>query len=471
MSLLILYIWSVFLCVVLGCLYIALFAKTDGRFVRKLFLGAFFLRLSMGIVLEYTGTMIGDEATYDMTGQALATLFPSVSGQDRNIVTYPVTITLRGQETRMSVPSWNLAYALHHLVTGQDLTLLANWIHGPAIFYLHALIYSIFGYTPFLIRTIAILLTSCVPIFVYRICLRVFEYRRDIARSAAWLAVWFPPIVYYSATHLKEPYTMFLLAWIICIIVEKGFKGLFSISFLFAFILILSFRGSFAQFLILALLLEGVRKILSVHNLISGRLVSLFLLYVGIACAFAANEYLSFAFGSVLGGDLTRAIGSDNSFYRFLIPNSGSFSVVSLKGLWFVGIVAFFSLLIPTPLIFTGIPDSVFDISFNLHAVLWYLFLPFLIYGIWRYFRQETPHYFFLIFIIVSTLGLGVAAFAGPGAERYRSCVLPFLVVFIPYTRKLLVDVINRHNFQILYFLYIAAGLHMVYMYAFLKFI
>src|SRR5262249_31886264 len=149
---------------------------SDRRFLTWLYAAAALVRLVLGAGVYFSGNLYyfaGDAYTYDTLGWELA----------------------KGWAGNAQYTGW-----LRAQLKGTGHNGMIYWVAGN---------YALFGHSPWLLTCIQIVITSLIPVLVFRIALVLYGSRR-VARYSALMAAFFPSMIIWSCLLLKDALVIFL---------------------------------------------------------------------------------------------------------------------------------------------------------------------------------------------------------------------------------------------------------------------
>lgn len=390
----------------------------DRPFLFKLFAAGMLLRIMLYSILGFfsilkgnAGYLIGDSWTVHNWAWMLAQYL-----QDSKIIIYE---TFKGQIQIFEIP------IITHISYGFG-------YHGYTKFL--GFIYTLFGPMKFSARIFSCLMGVISGLFIYYIVKEIFGKR--VAKLAAILTVFFPSLVLWSITFLKEsPYIFFS-----CIVVWSFLKFMKTkrIFYLFIFILAIlgqnTLREKFSAISIMLplflsyFIVSGISWKKKAVILICLSIVMVPLLYRINIINKVSDEMtkcLRYTRGVVYMGGSSYKIFDEKYYIGGSMSHSDHISFIDFTKGFFKG--WFYLLFAPFPWkTYTGLQLMSYP-----QVILWYLLIPFIFIGMitaLRYKWKET----FIIFTYIILLGSVIAIGSGNIGTlfRHRDMVTPFFLIF-----------------------------------------
>ena len=415
-------ILCIFFCILLTYILIKSFAKEeDKHFILTIFLIGMGTRILLGTAIHLLSIYLHLGAYYcpDLSSDPLI--------EDR------FAFGLIGDGAFTSLKGWWWSQIWHDKI---KLDWFISGSQGPDPydyhFYLYAIFYYLFGFSQLAAKFINSLFSVGMAILIYYIAKDVFN--RRVAKVAAILSAFFPTIILWSVTALKEPISSFFL----CLTIFSLQRLIFQRKIRYLFPLFISFANIFIrqQFGIFTLLIAS-------FSLFIGLLKSKFLRLIIITVIFAimitpvAREKINSVESkliyriNILIGMQRGSSSAGSSAYRIypedlerissvkqLFSLSFVFSVV--KGLGFF-------LLVPFP---WSISSKLQLITYP-QVVLWYFLLGFALLGIAYALRYNFKKSILVLFFLFSSALLSGMASGNIGsAMRHRDIITPLFLLF-----------------------------------------
>jgi 4-amino-4-deoxy-L-arabinose transferase-like glycosyltransferase len=391
------------LCAVIAVFCINKFFKDEERFfLRRLFIAALLLRVGLATATYIFGLQEffgGDSLTYDNAGYAL---YNSWFGYYDQISEYYLQFATRG-----SGSGFGMAYVV-------------------------ATVYTLIGRNPLAIQLLNCVLGAATAILIYVGAKNIFKNSRVARYSAIFVGV-FPSLIIWSSQGLKDGIICFLLALAINLLfsLHKGLNygnivlllgaliGIYTLRFYIFFAFVVAVLGSF--------FLGAQKSAASIGKQIAILIViTLGLTYLGVLRS--AQENLD-RFGNLetlQNSRLDQARSAESGFGEDIDVSTPTGAIQAIP----IGLV--YLLLAPFPWQISNFRQLI-----TLPEVLvWWLFIPFMIYGIWYTLKNKLRESIAII-LLTSLLTVSYAIFQGNVGTAYRM----------------------RAQMQIFYFIFIAVGL------------
>lgn len=383
---------------VIAAVAIGIYQLEDRKFLVRLFIAAFLVRVLMGTVIYIFHWQLffgGDALTYDGLGNAL-----------------------------QNVWSGNVVFqrALDDFYRGGASS-------GWGMMYMVAAIYQLVGRNPLATQFVNCVLGAATAVLGYLITAEIFPNRR-VARAAAVLSAFFPSMIIWSCQGLKDGPIVFLLALSMLAILKLGDR--FTVRYLAA--LALSLVGlltlRFYVFYIVALagtaaFIMGRRRLTAqsfARQLIVISLVSLALAYFGVS-RYATSQFEMY--GSAQELQRLRADAAQSASSGFgqdldVSTTSGALSAIPL------GFIYLFLAPFPWQL---GSLRALLTLP---EMLVWWCSIPLLALGAWftvrHRLREVSP---ILIFTSLLTLTYSITQGNVGTAYRQRAQLLVFYFIFV----------------------------------------
>jgi hypothetical protein len=376
----------------------ATYRHDDRRFLMRLFLIAFLVRITIGTVIylfnlqEFFG---GDALTYDYLGSAMMQVWRG-NGQYQRLI---------------------------------DVFYVGGASSGWGMLYFVGAIYHIVGRNRLAVQYVNCVLGAATAILAYLIAIELFSNRR-VARVAAVLTGLFPSLIIWSCQGLKDGPIVFLLALSMTAILKLGdkfsFKYLAALSLALCSLLTLRFYVFYIVVVsALAAFLLGRRRLTAVsfaRQLIVVSLISLALAYFGVSY-YARQQLDVYASPEQLQRmRLDAAASAQSGFGKDIDVSTTSGAMTAIP----IG----FTYLILAP--FPWQLGSLRQMLTLPEMVVWWLAIPLLVLGAWftlkHRLREIAP-----ILIFTSTLTLTYSVVQGNvgTAYRQRAQLLVFYFIFV----------------------------------------
>ena len=369
--------------------------SSEAKFFRKLFLFSFLLRilLMFGIYLilirmlpERNGFISGannDESGYDRLGNTIA-------------------------------QAWREGYNPN------------LYVPAPGFTYLNAIIYFLFGHNVLIVRTFSSFIGALIPIFVYMIT--KYAYDEDkIAKAASILIAFLPTTLLYSINHYKEVYVIFTLTFTVWALMKlrRRFNVFLLIAVILTWIYLMSMRFYFGYILLMSAITYIIIGYVP-RNQLKVTIVCLITCLIivklvghKLSTGFIYNpiDYIQFRYENV--------VGSTNVFHS-IFSSGNKIATIPL--------ITLYSFLMPYPLwpFLNPYYVSSFDSwLFWIGAVVWYVLMPFSVYGFFLTLKNRNSEMFLLF--LISFLTILLLSFSGQGvitAGRIKDSIMPFLMIF-----------------------------------------
>jgi hypothetical protein len=376
----------------------ATYRHSDRRFLLRLFLIAFLVRVIIGTMIyvfnwqEFFG---GDALTYDYLGSAMNQVWRGEKQYQRLI----------------------------------DLFYAGGASSGWGMLYYVGAIYQIVGRNRLAVQYVNCVLGAATAILAYIIAMEVFS-NRSVARVVAVLTGVFPSLVLWSSQGLKDGPIVFLLALSMAAILKLGdkfsFKYLAALSLALCSLLTLRFYVFYIVVVsALAAFLLGRRRLTAVsfaRQLIVVGLISLALAYFGVS--YYARQQLD-VYASPEQLQRMRLDASESAQSGFgkdidVSTTSGAMTAIPIG----------FTYLILAP--FPWQLGSFRQMLTLPEMVVWWLAIPLLVLGAWftlkHRLREVTP---ILIFTSLLTLTYSIVQGNVGTAYRQRAQLLVFYFIFV----------------------------------------
>lgn len=306
--------------------------------------------------------------------------------------------------------------------------------------YWNAFVYSITDKSPVSMFFLNSFFSCLAAVFIYDLTRRVFN--KKAGRIAAFLATFWPSVIFWSVLNLREPLTIFLTAlcmWAFVLLTHRiklryicvGIPALFAL---------ISFRLEVAMVFIIAVMLT-LLFILKRRTIVSIALILSFMIFAGIVdYKIFINHFQKYLLrsdyanvGPGEGADLyermeyLRRVRSEEgrSPIRF-IPQEGIKNFGSL--LLYAPIIVIISLLSPFPWQAGGALKTLGAIE----SLIFYFLLIYFFAGLWKIIKgRHIPAYYLVFFIVTMLISLGLLEGNLGSLFRHKSVALIFSFVFI----------------------------------------
>ena len=338
-----------------------------------------------------------------------------------------------GDSAFTSLRSWWLSQIWHDKIK-HDWFTSGLQEHSPHDyhFYLYAIFYYLFGFSQLAAKFINSLFSVGTAILIYYIAKDVFN--RRVAKVAAILSAFFPTIILWSVTALKEPISSFL--FVLAIFSTQRFIFLKKTRYLF--LVAISFANFFIryQFGIFIILVSLICLFISFLRSKFLRLTIIMVIFAIMIIPTAREKINSLESKlinriNILVGMQRGSSSAGSSAYRIYPENLERVSSVKqLFSLSFVfsvakGFIVF--LLAPFP---WSISSKLQLVTYP-QVVLWYFLLGFALLGIAYALRYNFKKSIFVLFFLFSSALLSGMASGNIGsAMRHRDIITPLFLLF-----------------------------------------
>lgn len=301
--------------------------------------------------------------------------------------------------------------------------------------YVIAFFYRLFGFSPFSVKFLNVIGGCLCAIFIFFIAKEIFG--RKVAKTASTAVMFFPSLLLWSMTNLKETPTILMLTILLWLRIKfQNYKNPF---YLLAILILLpmlyAFRSKLFAPIILSLVFSFIvylkqgpaRKVF-----ISSILVFCLLLIIsplGHKLLIQSMDYFNLKakqivrlqYGFVGSGGVIYKIYSDRLYKEETEKISSlDFIMGFIKG-WV------YFLCVPFPWNIS----TQFQLLASPQVILWYFFIPFIILGIMTGLRHNCKGtLIILIFLFFITSALALVSGNIGTAFRHRDIVTPFYLIF-----------------------------------------
>lgn len=409
---------------VIGTLVYACGRTVDRRFLATLFVMGFIIRAGLSLGLDALACMI--------EGQPPMKMGP-VSATGLNIVDHTRRSLKMGDSDYYS----ERGYAMAQRARGVEGVIPRYYrgVYGQhGYLYVIGAFYYLFDYSPVAVKLVNCLLGALLGPLMFLLVQRCFH--ATIARWAALAVTFFPSLVLWSVTNLKEPSLLLLTAILLLLYIRMRAAKTFNTAaragalFLVTALVHMTMRSALYTWTLVGcvLLAHGltcrirrVWKYLLLGVLLVGLLASQPHLQVGLAQAFLRHI-----------GHVT----TPGTFYTYLPPRFYSpgyveqwkqTGAIDLTIFVSIGRAVFHYLLEPLP---SRIGHMFLLVVFP-QMVLWYLAMPLMVLGLVASARWNREGSLFLLLVLLSWTLIGSLTNGNVGTVfRVRDMVTPFYLVF-----------------------------------------
>jgi len=327
--------------------------------------------------------------------------------------------------------------------------LATNWHRGMQFQYIFGahtysmligMVYYLVGRSPLLVRVINVLFSTMIVLNVFRIALLVWE-DKQIARTAAWIVVFFPSLILFGVTILREAFLVYLftvsILYLIAYTRDHRISNLF--KSLIALLMVINLNSGFFLILIVPvfLLIKNSMELLVEKKGIKLLYVFVIFIILLIATIVFINSFINV---SIIGGLKVSSLTDFTIFERI-----SSFQNVAARGRteYLVGktINSPVLLLIWLPIriiyfLFMPFPwfwKNLLDILGGVDAVLYFWIIFYSFRGLFQ--KKSMFFNYTTLWIIILTAGIGISIFA-MGTSNYGTAwrhrtVFTFLFVIL----------------------------------------
>lgn len=310
--------------------------------------------------------------------------------------------------------------------------------------HIYGIFYFIFGFKDLSAKLIDVLLGASAPVFIYLITKDLFS--RTAARIALILTMFFPSLVLWSITNLKEPKQIFFASAAIYFslkLLQAGSKIRNALLFLLCALSLYKIRAEYAKILLasisvgyfVAIPMSARRK---VYFAAAAMLLMASMVYYGygqdaiIALTARIHSVIAAVVGqqngAYIGDGINYRIFSDD-IYAYLMKNLAisnyAFSITDIASAAVCGSVYF---------LFAPFPARIVSLSQLIalpQNVVWYILFIFSFVGIGRALLERKSRALFLaVFIGLATTAAALVSGNIGTAFRHRDLVVPFFLIF-----------------------------------------
>lgn len=314
---------------------------------------------------------------------------------------------------------------------GQSYFLAAH--ENPGYFYTGGIIYFLFGPNTLIVKMANCFFGALTILYVYLLAKKLWDER--IAKLSATLAVFFPGFLAISAFQWKDSIVTFLVTfsvWSITVLKNKIslWRIILLISSMTYAFLIRKQTGIFLSFLAVFYILIDFRKLRAKHIILT------FLIFIIVGTIF--NKVRAFGFfGMEYFSNFNETLFSYSERASGLVTSTGLRNDILIKlmsgnlltMILFLPIAIVIALVVPVAI--PGFMQSGHEIS-ALGMWVWYLWIPFFVYGFIYSFKKkpiEISHILItIVYVIASLLATGLLA---SGPDRYRLQMMPFAMILV----------------------------------------
>ncbi|MFC1698995.1 ArnT family glycosyltransferase [Candidatus Omnitrophota bacterium] len=412
----------IFLCIFIISVLIKSFAKEEDKsFILSIFLIGMGVRVLLALILYFLSIYLHIGYEY-CDGRACDPLIV-----DR------YALGVIGDSAFTSLRGWWLAQVWHGNIE-RSWFRLEDMVYAPRDhhFRIYAAFYYLFGFSQFAAKLINSLFSVGAAVLIYYIAKDIFEQR--VAKLAAILAAFFPTIVLWSVTHLKEPINSFF----ICLTIFSIHRLIFLKKKSYLLLLIISFANIFVRYSLgiftlcfaLLSLIIGLSRNKYFRLAIVLLICSVMMTSLGREKVKSAETKLISEINGLIYAQ--RGVVSAGGAVYQIYPEDfeGLSSIKQLFSLDFMAAAAkgvIFFLLTPFP---WQISSKLQLLSYP-QVILWYLLFAFALVGIifsLRYYFKESC--LILVFLFFSVLLSSLVSGNIGSAMRHRDITTPLILLF-----------------------------------------
>lgn len=404
------YAGAVFLFLLFGLIVYWIRRKSpeeDRRFIVTVLLAGFLLRVSLAIALHAIVYMKG---------------YHCISGDD-------LLYTLKG---------WGIVCGWEKKPTFWLGDIFAVSVYGlNPITYIIAFFYKIFGFHPVISKIINCIIGTLIGWISYSIGREIFD--RKTARIAMLIAMFFPSLIRWSITNLKDPATIFVFmacVYILIIAVERPialwkYAALFSLAGIlylfpnkFHFMIIVCGTGIMVICKFLSALSAGFRRIAVLIMGTVSMAIGLFAVYV------KPERLISFIYAlEKKQSNMAQADYAGYYFYTKNLVHSLNLGYINILELMKVGCMnAFYFLLTPFPSQMLVSRERLVALP---QMLLWYLLLALSVFGFAKLTLRRPKTAFLVGGILFIGIMINAMVEGNIGsALRHRDVFSPFFIIF-----------------------------------------
>ncbi|MBL7197020.1 MAG: glycosyltransferase family 39 protein [Candidatus Omnitrophica bacterium] len=412
----------IFFCIFIISILIKSFAKEEDKsFILSIFLIGMGMRILLAVILHFLCIYL--HIGYDY--------FPDRMYDPLIVDRYALGVI--GDSAFTSLRGWWLSQIWHGNID-RSWFLLQDMLYAPRDhhFRIYAVFYYLFGFSQLGGRLINSLFSMGTAILIYYIAKDIFDKR--VAKLAAIFSAFFPTIVLWSVTDLKEPINSFLFCLTIFSI-----QRLISIKKIrYLFLLIISFANIFIRYQF-GIFIIAIASLISLMSLLKNKFLRLPIILIicfmivsplGKEKIKLAETKLVLGINTLMGMQrgTSSSPGSAYKIYPEDLERISSieqvFSPVSITSL---ARGFLFFVLAPFP----------WEISSKLQLlmypqmILWYFLLLFVLPGIIYSLRYDFKKSLFVLFFLFSSVLLSSMASGNIGsAVRHRDIMTPLILLF-----------------------------------------
>ncbi len=294
-------------------------------------------------------------------------------------------------------------------------------------FYLLGGLYALIGHVPLVGRIVGAAAGALVPLLTWGIGRETFD--ETVARRAAAFTAVFPNLVYWSAYDLlKDPIIwVILLGAVYAALLIRRQSWLAVLATPILLLAMRSIRGQFGLLIVVAVIVFLVLLMAQERRLLPHAVVALVLIFAveaglrgGVApMQWVANE-VSSTKSVVVSMNTTETGRPEVVTFGEMFKEPLAAGPRLAKG---------FTIFTLGPFAWYVPPRFTYDVLLYPGMWIWYLLLPFALFGVASAIREPTPQKM-LLFLIVLEIFLGYGLYLNSGAFRQREQMTPMLALF-----------------------------------------